>query len=225
MGTIETVSLIAVGDEASGLTSNSAAQAPVPFVERGSVNASDSDCETNQVNLSHLVDTPPCRESVNLCSLRALTCLTQMVGIMAHVKKAIAAFGAVALVSIGVLSGCSSDDAAPVEEPAVEEPAVEEPAPVAQAESLAPGNSVAWAPGQDAVTILVGQFIDITVGDPLATTVSSSDPSTLKPFPGKQDEDKVFYPAAKGINPGAATLTVTLPDGTSSDIAVTVNGR
>ena len=153
-----------------------------------------------------------------------------MVGIMAHVKKAIAAFGAVALMSIGVLSGCSSDDAAPVEEPAVEEPAVEEPAveepaPVAQAESLAPGNSVAWAPGQDAVTILVGQFIDITVGDPLATTVSSSDPSTLKPFPGKQDEDKIFYPAAKGINPGAATLTVTLPDGTSSDIAVTVNGR
>ena len=153
-----------------------------------------------------------------------------MVGFMAHVKKAIAAFGAVALMSIGVLSGCSSDDAAPVEEPAVEEPAVEEPAveepaPVAQAESLAPGNSVAWAPGQDAVTILVGQFIDITVGDPLATTVSSSDPSTVKPFPGKQDEDKIFYPAAKGINPGAATLTVTLPDGTSSDIAVTVNGR
>jgi len=153
-----------------------------------------------------------------------------MVGIMAHVKKAIAAFGAVALMSIGVLSGCSSDDAAPVEEPAVEEPAVkepavEEPALVAQAESLAPGNSVAWAPGQDAVTILVGQFIDITVGDPLATTVSSSDPSTLKPFPGKQDEEKIFYPAAKGINPGAATLTVTLPDGTSSDIAVTVNGR
>ena len=149
---------------------------------------------------------------------------------MAHVKKAIAAFGAVALMSIGVLSGCSSDDAAPVEEPAVEEPAVEEPAveepaPIAQAESLAPGNSVAWAPGQDAVTILVGQFIDITVGDPLATTVSSSDPSTVKPFPGKQDEDKIFYPAAKGINPGAATLTVTLPDGTSSDIAVTVNGR
>ena len=149
---------------------------------------------------------------------------------MAHVKKAIAAFGAVALMSIGVLSGCSSDDAAPVEEPAVEEPAVEEPAVeepalVAQAESLAPGNSVAWAPGQDAVTILVGQFIDITVGDPLATTVSSSDPSTLKPFPGKQDEEKIFYPAAKGINPGAATLTVTLPDGTSSDIAVTVNGR
>ena len=142
-----------------------------------------------------------------------------------QMKKALAAVGAAALISIGVLSGCSSDDAAPVEEPAVEEPAVEEPAPVAQAESLAPGNSVAWAPGQDAVTILVGQFIDITVGDPLATTVSSSDPSTLKPFPGKQDEDKVFYPAAKGINPGAATLTVTLPDGTSSDIAVTVNGR
>ena len=178
---------------------------------------------------------PPCRERFEVCSIRALTCLKQMVGIMAHMKKAIATFGAVALVSIGVLSGCSSDDAAPVEEPAVEEPAVEEPAveepaveepaPVAQAESLAPGNSVAWAPGQDAVTILVGQFIDITVGDPLATTVSSSDPSTLKPFPGKQDEDKVFYPAAKGINPGAATLTVTLPDGTSSDIAVTVNGR
>jgi hypothetical protein len=84
---------------------------------------------------------------------------------------------------------------------------------------------VAWAPGQDDVTILVGQFIDITVGDPLATTVSSSDPRTLKPFPGKQDERKVFYPAAKGINPGAATLTVTLSDGTSSDIAVTVNGR
>jgi hypothetical protein len=149
---------------------------------------------------------------------------------MAHVKKVIAAVGAVALMSIGVLSGCSSDDAAPVEEPAVEEPAVEEPAveepaPVAQAESLAPGNSVAWAPGQDDVTILVGQFIDITVGDPLATTVSSSDPRTLKPFPGKQDDDKVFYPAAKGINPGAATLTVTLSDGTSSDIAVTVNGR
>ena len=172
--------------------------------------------------------------------MRALTVPTRMVGIMTHVKKAIAAFGAVALMSIGLLSGCSSDDAAPVEEPAVEEPAVEEPAveepaveepaveepaPVAQAESLAPGNSVAWAPGQDAVTILVGQFIDITVGDPLATTVSSSDPRTLKPFPGKQDEGKVFYPAAKGINPGAATLTVTLPDGTSSDIAVTVNGR
>jgi len=165
-----------------------------------------------------------------MCSIRALPCPTRMVGIMAHVKRAIAAFGAVALMSIGVLSGCSSDDAAPVEEPAVEEPAVEEPAVeepalVAQAESLAPGNSVAWAPGQDAVTILVGQFIDITVGDPLATTVSSSDPSTLKPFPGKQDEEKIFYPAAKGINPGAATLTVTLPDGTSSDIAVTVNGR
>ena len=139
---------------------------------------------------------------------------------MAHVKKAIAAVGAVALMSIGVLSGCSSDDAAPVEEPVVEEPA-----PEAQAVPLAPGNSVAWAPGQDDVTILVGQFIDITVGDPLATTVSSSDPRTLKPFPGKQDDDKVFFPAAKGINPGAATLTVTLPDGTSSDIAVTVNGR
>ena len=149
---------------------------------------------------------------------------------MMHVKRGIAAVGAVALMSIGVLSGCSSDDAAPVEEPAVEEPAVEEPvveepAPVAQAVPLAPGNSVAWAPGQDDVTILVGQFIDITVGDPLATTVSSSDPRTLKPFPGKQDYEDVFYPAAKGINPGAATLTVTLSDGTSSDIAVTVNGR
>lgn len=137
-----------------------------------------------------------------------------------QMKKALAAVGAAALISIGVLSGCSSDDAAPVEEPAVEEIA-----PVGQAISVAPGNSLAWAPGQDAVTILVGQFIDITVGDPLATTVSSSDPNTLKPFPGKQDEDKIFFPAAKGINPGAATLTVTLPDGTSSDIAVTVNGR
>ena len=166
-----------------------------------------------------------CHESTYLRSMRALTGPTRMVGLMTHVKKAIAAFGAVALMSIGLLSGCSSDDAAPAEEPAVEEPTVKEPAPVAQAESLAPGNSVAWAPGQDAVTILVGQFIDITVGDPLATTVSSSDPSTVKPFPGKQDEDKIFYPAAKGINPGAATLTVTLPDGTSSDIAVTVNGR
>ena len=96
-----------------------------------------------------------------------------MVGIMAHVKKAIAAFGAVALMSIGVLSGCSSDDAAPVEEPAVEEPAVEEPAvkepaveepaPIAQAESLAPGNSVAWAPGQDAVTILAVSYTHLTL--------------------------------------------------------------
>ena len=195
--------------------------------------------ETHHANLSHLVETRPCRESMDV-PLCGATGPTRTVEIMTHVKKAIAAFGAVALMSIGLFSGCSSDDAAPVEEPAVEEPAVEEPAveepaveepaveepaPVAQAESLAPGNSVAWAPGQDAVTILVGQFIDITVGDPLATTVSSSDPRTLKPFPGKQDEGKVFYPAAKGINPGAATLTVTLPDGTSSDIAVTVNGR
>ena len=128
------------------------------------------------------------------------------------VKKTIAAVRAVALMSIGVLSGCSSDDAAPVEESAL----------VAQAVPLAPGNSVAWAPGQDAVTILVGQFIDITIGDPLATTVSSSDPRTLKPFPGKQDEGKIFYPAAKGINPGAATLTVTLPDGSSYDTNITV---
>jgi chorismate synthase len=117
----------------------------------------------------------------------------------------------------------------PLESPApiseMPEPMVEEPALVAQAESRAPGNSVAWAPGQDAVTIQVGQFVDITAGDPLSTVVSSSDPRTLKAFPGKQEEGKVLYPAAKGINPGAATLTVTLPDGTVSNISVTVNGR
>ena len=71
-----------------------------------------------------------------MCSMRALTGPTRTVGIMTHVKKAIAAFGAVALMSLDSSRAAHLTTQRPsrargrkpaVEEPAVEEPAVEEP--------------------------------------------------------------------------------------------------
>ena len=77
-------------------------------------------------------------------------------------------------------------------------------------------------PGQTEATAKVGDFIDIVVDEVLGTTISTDNSDVLEIYQARQDGDAIFNPGAKALAAGDATITVTLPDNTGYDIAVTV---
>ena len=109
----------------------------------------------------------------------------------------------------GMVAGCSSssDDAS-------DETGGEETSQV-----LPP---VIVEPGQTEATAKVGDFIDIVVDEVLGTTISTDNSDVLEIYQARQDGDAIFNPGAKALAAGDATITVTLPDNTGYDIAVTV---
>ena len=117
--------------------------------------------------------------------------------------------GAAVLLGVGMVAGCSSSS----------NDASDETGGGDTSQLLPP---VIVEPGQTEATATVGDFIDIVVDEVLGTTISTDDSDVLEIYQARQDGDATFNPGAKALAAGDATITVTLPDNTSYDIAVTV---
>ena len=117
--------------------------------------------------------------------------------------------GAAVLLGVGMVAGCSSSS-----DDAPDETGGEETSQV-----LPP---VIVEPGQTEATAKVGDFIDIVVDEVIGTTISTDDSDVLEVYQARQDGDAIFNPGAKALAAGDVTITVTLPDNTGYDIAVTV---
>ncbi len=120
-----------------------------------------------------------------------------------------AAVGAAALMSIGVLAGCSSSDSSDSADSGD------------SAQMLPP---VIIAEGDTSASCAVGDFLDILVpeGKLAGTTVDSSDAGVVEVTQAKEEGGATFNPGGQCMSAGSATITVTNPDGSTRDIAMTV---
>jgi hypothetical protein len=118
---------------------------------------------------------------------------------------------AAAIMSIGLLAGCSSGSGG--------EAATTEEAPANATQMLPP---IIVEPGQTEATAVVGDFIDIVVDEVAGTTIATPNADILEIYQAREEEGVVYNPGAKALAPGNAVITVTLPDNTSYDITVTV---
>ena len=125
-----------------------------------------------------------------------------------------AAVSAAALLGITVLAGCSSSSDST-------EASASAAASEGSSQMLPP---VIITEDQTSATCAVGNFLDIIVAeDKLAgTTVGSSDEAVVTVTQAKQEGDALFNPGGECIAAGSATITVTNPDNTTRDIAITV---
>ena len=120
-----------------------------------------------------------------------------------------AAVGAAALMSIGVLAGCSSSDSG-------------DSADSGDSTQMLP--PVIIAEGDTSASCAMGDFLDILVpeGKLAGTTVDSSDAGVVEVTQAKEEGGATFNPGGQCISAGSATITVTNPDGSTRDIAMTV---
>ena len=125
-----------------------------------------------------------------------------------------AAIGAAALLGVTVLAGCSSSS-----DESSSGDSTSETSEGGGSQLLPP---VIVEPGQTEASARVGDFIDIVVEEIEGTTVTTDNPEILKLSQAYDDGSAIFNPGAEALAPGNATITVTLGDGTSYDIAVTV---
>jgi hypothetical protein len=125
-----------------------------------------------------------------------------------------AAIGAAALLGVTVLAGCSSSS-----DESSSGDSTSETSEGGGSQLLPP---VIVEPGQTEASARVGDFIDIVVEEIEGTTVATDNPEILKLSQAYDDGSAIFNPGAEALAPGNATITVTLGDGTSYDIAVTV---
>ena len=125
-----------------------------------------------------------------------------------------AAVSAAALLGITVLAGCSSSSDST-------EASASAAASEGSSQMLPP---VIITEDQTSATCAVGNFLDIIVAeDKLAgTTVGSSDEAVVTVTQAKQEGDALFNPGGECIAAGSATITVTNPDNSTRDIAITV---
>ena len=121
-----------------------------------------------------------------------------------------AAVGAAALISVGVLAGCSSSDSGDTAADSGD-----------SAQMLPP---VIIAEGDSSASCAVGDYLDILVpeGKLAGTTVDSSDPAVVEVTQAKEEGGATFNPGGQCMSAGSATITVTSPDGSTRDIAMTV---
>jgi hypothetical protein len=126
-----------------------------------------------------------------------------------------AAVSAAALLGVTVLAGCSSSS--------------DSTEASASAAASADGGTQMLPPviiteDQTSATCAVGNFLDIIVAeDALAgTTVATSDEAVVSVTQAKQEGDALFNPGGECLAPGSATVTVTNPDSSTRDIAITV---
>ena len=121
-----------------------------------------------------------------------------------------AAVGAAALMSIGVLAGCSSSDSG------------DTAADSGDSTQMLP--PVIIAEGDTSASCAVGDYLDILVaeGKLAGTTVDSSDPAVVEVTQAKEEGGATFNPGGQCMSAGSATITVTSPDGATRDIAMTV---
>lgn len=123
----------------------------------------------------------------------------------------VVATGAAAMLGLTLMVGCSS---------ASDEPTPTETTSEESAQLLPP---VIVEPGQTEASAKVGDFIDIVVDDPVATSIATADTGIVEISQGYDDGSAVFNPGARAVAAGTATITITLPDGSSYDLVVTVS--
>lgn len=126
-----------------------------------------------------------------------------------------AAVSAAALLGITVLAGCSSSSS--------------DTASSAAASAASEGSTEMLPPviitaDQASATCAVGNFLDIIVSeDNLAgTTVASSDEALVSVTQAKEEGGALFNPGGECLAPGEAVITVTNPDSSFREIAMTI---
>ena len=115
---------------------------------------------------------------------------------------ALALTGAVALAGCSSSGSSSSSSAAPVMSP-VQAPVVLDPTATS-------------------ATMKVGQNLDINVTKLAGTTIDTDKPDLLKITQGGTNGGADFNPGATALAAGTATITVTNPDNSKREIAVTI---
>jgi hypothetical protein len=123
--------------------------------------------------------------------------------------RSAATLGAVALLGVTVLAGCSSDSESTSTETTSEE----------NTQMLPP---VIIEVGQTEATAKVGDNLDIIVEDIAGTTVSTDNPEVVELTQAKEEGGAMFNPGGKALAPGTAVITLTMPDMTESTITLTV---
>jgi hypothetical protein len=133
---------------------------------------------------------------------------------MTRIRTA-AAVSAAALLGIAVLAGCSSSSSDTASSAAASEAAS------GSTEMLPP---VIITEDQTSATCAVGNFLDIIVAeDKMAgTTVASSDPALISVTQAKEEGGALFNPGGECLAAGEAVITVTNPDGSAREIAMTI---
>jgi PBP1b-binding outer membrane lipoprotein LpoB len=122
----------------------------------------------------------------------------------------VAAIGAISILGVTVLAGCSSDTESATDTATSSETTQMFPPVIVTADQMD-------------VAAVVGNMIDIVVDDPVNTTIAVDNSDVLEITQGKDDGSALFNPGAKALAVGTATVTVTNPDGTTRDIMVTVS--
>jgi hypothetical protein len=119
-----------------------------------------------------------------------------------------AAVGAAAIMSVGVLAGCSSDSG--------------DSADSGDSTQMLP--PVIIAEGDTSASCGVGDYLDILIpeGQLAGTTVDTSDAGVVEVTQAKEEGGAIFNPGGQCVSAGSATITVTSPDGSTRDIAMTV---
>ena len=121
-----------------------------------------------------------------------------------------AAMGAIGILGVTVLAGCSSSD----------ESATDTETSSESTQMLPP---VIITPDQMDATAVVGDMIDIVVDDPVNTVIAVDNADVLEITQGSDDGSAIFNPGAKALAAGTATITVTNPDGSTRNIVVVVS--
>ncbi len=123
------------------------------------------------------------------------------------------ALAAAALAFVGALAGCSSSSTSSETAAATASPIGGNVLPPVMVE-----------PGQTEATAKVGDTIvfNIPEADLAGTTIDTDNPEVLQVSQAKQEGDALFNPGAKALAAGTATVTITAPDMTTSDVTVTV---
>lgn len=122
----------------------------------------------------------------------------------------IAAIGAISILGVSVLAGCSSSD----------ESASDTATSSETSQMLPP---VIITADQMEAAAVVGEMIDIVVDDPVNTVIAVDNADVLEITQGYDDGSAIFNPGAKALAAGTATITVTNPDGSTRDIVVVVS--
>ena len=122
----------------------------------------------------------------------------------------LAAIGAISILGVTVLAGCSSSDDAATDTATTSETSQMLPPVIITADQM------------DAVAV-VGDMIDIVVDDPVNTVVAVDNPDVLEITQGSDDGSAIFNPGATALAPGTAVISITSPDGSVRDVVITVS--
>jgi outer membrane murein-binding lipoprotein Lpp len=121
-----------------------------------------------------------------------------------------AAIGAIGILGVTVLAGCSSSD----------ESATDNATSSESTQMLPP---VIITVDQMEAAAVVSDMIDIVVDDPVNTVIAVDNADVLEITQGSDDGSAIFNPGAKALAAGTATITVTNPDGSTRNIVVVVS--